>query len=71
MENQNNSLSYCNQLNKKINIIIKALEDKDINFNCEENKIILENLEKADSSLSSIEDLIIKKLKLGIKEILS
>ena len=71
MESKNNSLSYCNQLIKKVNIIIKALEDKDINFNYEENKIILKNLEKADGSLSSIEDIIIKKLKLGIKEILS
>lgn len=71
MESKNNSLSYCNQLIKKVNIIIKALEDKDINFNYEENKIILKNLEKADGSLSSIEDIIIKKLKLGIKEIIS
>lgn len=71
MENTNNSLGHCNQLIKKINIIIKALEDKEMNFNSEENKIISANLEKSDIALSDIEDIIIKKLKFGIKEILS
>lgn len=71
MENTNNSLSHCNTLIKKINIIIKALEDKDMDFNCEENQIIVENLEKADIALTNIEDIIIKNLKLGIKDILS
>ncbi len=71
MENTNNLLGHCNQLIKKINIIIKALEDKEMNFNSEENKIISANLEKSDIALSDIEDIIIKKLKFGIKEILS
>lgn len=71
MENTNNLLGHCNQLIKKINIIIKALEDEEMNFNSEENKIISANLEKSDIALSDIEDIIIKKLKFGIKEILS
>ena len=71
MENTNNSLGHCNQLIKKINIIIKALKDEEMNFNSEENKIISENLEKANIALSDIEDIIIKNLKLGIKQILS
>ena len=71
MENISNSLSHCNTLIKKINIIIKALEDTEMNFNSEENKIISANLEKSDIALSDIEDIIIKKLKFWIKEILS
>ena len=71
MENTNNSLGHCNQLIKKINIIIKALKDEEMNFNSEENKIISENLEKANIALTDIEDLIIKNLKFGIKQILS
>jgi len=71
MENTNNLLGHCNQLIKKINIIIKALEDEEMNFNSEENKIISANLEKSDIALSDIEDIIIKKLKFWIKEILS
>ena len=71
MENTNNLLGHCNQLIKKINIIIKALEDEEMNFNSEENKIISANLAKSDIALSDIEDIIIKKLKFGIKEILS
>ena len=71
MENTNNLLGHCNQLIKKINIIIKALEDEEMNFNSEENKIISANLEKSDIALSDIEDIIIKKLKFGIKDILS
>lgn len=71
MENTNNLLGHCNQLIKKINIIIKALEDEEMNFNSEENKIISANLEKANIALSDIEDIIIKKLKFWIKEILS
>ncbi|MBR3255866.1 MAG: hypothetical protein IKF97_06645 [Clostridia bacterium] len=71
MENTNNSLGHCNQLIKKINLIIKALEDEEMNFNSEENKIISANLEKADIALSDIEDIIIKNLKFGIKQILS
>lgn len=70
MENTNNSLGHCNQLIKKINIIIKALKDEEMNFNSEENKIISENLEKANIALTDIEDLIIKNLKFGIKETL-
>ena len=71
MENTNNSLGHCNQLIKKINLIIKALKDEEMNFNSEENKIISANLEKADVALSDIEDIIIKNLKFGIKQILS
>ena len=71
MENTNNSLGHCNQLIKKINIIIKTLKDEEMNFNSEENKIISANLEKANIALSDIEDIIIKNLKLGIKQILS
>lgn len=71
MENISNSLSHCNTLIKKINIIIKALEDEKMDFNSEENKIISANLEKSDIALSDIEDIIIKKLKFGIKETLS
>ena len=71
MENTNNLLGHCNQLIKKINIIIKALEDEEMNFNSEENKIISANLAKSDIALSDIEDIIIKNLKLGIKQILS
>ena len=71
MENINNSLSHCNTLIKKINVIIRALEDKDIIFNNEDNQIISADLEKADMALSSIEDIIIKNLRFGIKETLS
>ena len=71
MENISNSLSHCNTLIKKINIIIKALEDEEMNFNSEEIKIISANLAKSDIALSDIEDIIIKNLKLGIKQILS
>lgn len=71
MKNINNSLLHCNTLIKKINVIIRALEDKDINFNNEDNKNISADLKKADMALSSIEDIIIKNLRFGIKETLS
>ena len=70
MKNINNSLLHCNTLIKKINVIIRALEDKDINFNNEDNKNISADLKKADMALSSIEDIIIKNLRFGIKETL-
>lgn len=71
MIQKDKSLEHCNLLIKKINIVIKALEDKEMIFSSEEDKIISTDLEKADIALSNIEDIIIKKLKFGIKEILS
>ena len=64
---RDNSIANCNLLIKKVNIIIKALEDEDIDFDYDENKIISVDLEKADIALSNIEDIIIRKLKLGIR----